>query len=243
MMIRVGDVARQLGVSVATVRRYSNDGKIPYKNSIGGHRIYDQADIDKLLGNEPNKNKTVHYARSSKGDKQAIKNQLDALRAAYGEPDIEITDKGSGLSEKRRGLTRILNLAEKREIRVIRVTNEDRLARFGVEYIRRHLQQNDVRIETLNDRDTKTPEDELLDDFMALVASFAGRLYRLRGNNEQRKVLALAEKRIKQNERNHEELVKRNKKKLAAKMTATEDDAPERTDDTPDETSDAPDGR
>ena len=72
------------------------------------------------------------------------------------------------------------------------MTHKDRLARFGVAWLEQLLNAHGVALEVLDDARTKSPHEELLADFMSLVASFSGRLYRLRGHADQRKLLTQA---------------------------------------------------
>ena len=44
--LTIGEAAKQLGVSVDTLRRWDRDGKLVAKKSAGGHRYYDQLDLE-----------------------------------------------------------------------------------------------------------------------------------------------------------------------------------------------------
>ena len=55
----------------------------------------------------------------------------------------------------------------------------DRLARFGVGWIERYLSVCGVSVEVLHERGDKSLLEELMDDFMALLASFSGRFYQV----------------------------------------------------------------
>jgi molybdopterin-binding protein len=48
-LIRVGQAAEMLGVSVETLRRWEGDGRLVTTRSEGGHRLVDLADIARLL--------------------------------------------------------------------------------------------------------------------------------------------------------------------------------------------------
>jgi excisionase family DNA binding protein len=48
----IGEAARLLGVSVETVRRWDNAGKIPSVRTLGGQRRFRRADIAALMGGE-----------------------------------------------------------------------------------------------------------------------------------------------------------------------------------------------
>jgi predicted site-specific integrase-resolvase len=81
---------------------------------------------------------------------------------------------------KRRGLTRLLTLAQKGTIDTLFITHKDRLARFGVDLLQRILEDYGVNLVILLDEEDMTPQEELVTDMMALIASFSGRVYGLR---------------------------------------------------------------
>ena len=47
--LRIGDAARRLGVSVDTLRVWTDAGRISTRRTPGGQRMYDPADIASLL--------------------------------------------------------------------------------------------------------------------------------------------------------------------------------------------------
>jgi excisionase family DNA binding protein len=48
MTISIGDAAKELGVSVKTVRRWAEAGKIRYERSPSGHRRFYISDVKRL---------------------------------------------------------------------------------------------------------------------------------------------------------------------------------------------------
>ncbi|MFF3178442.1 recombinase family protein [Rhodococcus sp. LW-XY12] len=98
-------------------------------------------------------------------------------------------DRGSGLREKLAGLDRLLDDAARGHFTVVRVVWRDRLARFGVVWIERYLSVVGVTVEVLREQGEISLAEELMDDFMALLASFSGRFYRLRSKQNQRRLL------------------------------------------------------
>jgi excisionase family DNA binding protein len=73
-------------------------------------------------------------------------------------------------------------------IQVIPVGREVRIPRSEVE---RLVGKFDVTLTVLEPGDEKTPEQELTDDLLALIASFAGRLYGMR-SHQQKELLQCA---------------------------------------------------
>jgi len=115
--------------------------------------------------------------------------------------DYEIKDNASGLNENRKGLNRLLDLAERGEITDIIITNKDRLTRFGYAYLERHLNRLGVTIHVLHSKRETSAEQELLDDFMALIASFSGRFYKMRDKAHKLELLQKAQKELEEGTR------------------------------------------
>jgi len=68
--ISIGKAA-QLGVAVATLRRWHRQGRLaPVGHTIGGHRHYERESVRAIVGSEVREasNKTICYARVSSHD-------------------------------------------------------------------------------------------------------------------------------------------------------------------------------
>jgi predicted site-specific integrase-resolvase len=87
-------------------------------------------------------------------------------------------------------------LAHAGEISVVRVTHQDRLARFGSAWRRQLLEKDGVLVEVAHPRGSGGGLEALLEDFTALVATFAGRMYRIRSKKAQRRLLAQAQQKV-----------------------------------------------
>jgi len=190
--LRVGDVAEQLKVSASTVRHYTSTGELPYTTTPHGHRVFTQIDIDNYLGKEQEKEKIVFYTRSSNGDEKLLKNQEQVLLKEYGEPLQVYKDKGSGLNENRKQLQKLLNDAKNKQFNKVCITQKDRLTRFGYSYLEALLKEYNITVEVLYSKNEATLQEELLQDFMNLLASFSGKFYRLRGYEQKQQLLAKA---------------------------------------------------
>jgi len=199
MPIRVKGAATILGVSPGTVRNWCNQGKLPCHLSAANQRIFDKNELLEFkaaaLGDEREDKVTlIFYIRSSNGNDVTMEIQEKKLREAYGEPDLVIKDKASGLNENRTGLKKLLTLiaqnpADSPEKIKVCVTNRDMLSRFGTGYIEMFAPFHNTEIVVLDSDTTKEPYDVLLQDFMSLLASFSGKFYRLRGWEQQKKFL------------------------------------------------------
>ncbi|WP_082403327.1 recombinase family protein [Saccharothrix sp. NRRL B-16348] len=102
-----------------------------------------------------------------------------------------VKDCGSGLKENRPGLNRVIAMVSDGSVTVVQVTHEDRLARFGIGWLKRLFAVYGVTVEVLYPK-KRGGRDELLDDFVSLVTAFAGRLYGMRGADNRRRLLAEA---------------------------------------------------
>lgn len=194
-MMRVNDVAKQLGISPSTVRKYTREGKLNYAKNPAGQRIFTQQDINDFLGIEEKETKAF-YVRSSSGDKDLIQSQIDELTEKYGKPDYIYKDSGSGLNENRPGLQKLLKDAGKQKFNKLYITYEDRLARFGVKFIKQLLSKDNVETITLYDKIKYSVEQELMQDFMNLIASFSGKFYQMRSKENKQKLLEKAQKEL-----------------------------------------------
>ena len=99
---------------------------------------------------------------------------------------VIIRDTGSGLNTKRKGLVRLIEMAKNHEIKRIFITSKDRLTRFGYEYLEELFSMAGVEIVALQEKENKDLQEELVDDMMSLLASFSGKLYRIRGNKKKK---------------------------------------------------------
>jgi putative resolvase len=204
--MRIGETAGYLGMSVVGVRKAAEEGRLPCRRSASGQRLFDRADLDAYLGRpvpvaDAGGRERVEalYCRVSGSTFQesSLANQERMLRdTAQGRVFRAYRDRGSGLRESRRGLDRLLDDAAGGRFTVVRVVWRDRLARFGVAWIERYLSVCGVSVEALHDRGDKSLLEELMDDFMAVLASFSGRFYQLRSKHNQRLLLDAAGERL-----------------------------------------------
>ena len=107
---------------------------------------------------------------------------MDALREwvkkTFGEVSvIEIKDIGSGLKEDREGLKKLLDLAKRRQIDAVVVAYKDRLTRFGFEYLVELFKAYGVNVIVAFQEEPKDHTQELVEDFVEIVKSFASRIY------------------------------------------------------------------
>jgi len=82
----------------------------------------------------------------------------------------------SGLNEDRSGLRKLIEMA-RREIDAVVVAHEDRLARFGFEYLKTLFNVLGVELFVAFEEEPKDYRQELVEDFVEIATSFAARIY------------------------------------------------------------------
>ena len=189
--LRISEAARLIGVSPSTLRRYEIEGRVTSTRTPMGQRVFTREMLVEagFLEDDSNEETVVFYIRSSDGDRVRLQTQVDVLTKKYGEPSVVYSDKASGLNEKRQGLKRLLRDAKKGKYTTLCITHEDRLSRFGYSYLETLLGEYGVKIEVMGSSQVKTIHDELIQDFLSLLASFSGRYYRLRGHEQKKAFL------------------------------------------------------
>ncbi len=185
--------AHRLGVSTRTLRRYTAEGRLPDARSAGGRRIFKIGDLDAITC-KPSGGKPVGYARVSSRRQQAdgdLGRQVGRLQAHHSDM-VVFTDVASGLSDRRAGLRKALSECMKPGVDRLLVEHPDRLARFGVGVIEHLLAGFGVEVIYTGHCEDQSAESELVRDMLAIVTSFAGRLYGQRSARTKRLRAAVA---------------------------------------------------
>jgi len=156
-----------------------------------------ESEIKRILGmKEPDvSRKAMIYVRVSshdqkqKGEMDRQKESLLGYARSRGYEVVSVLeDVGSGLDESRRSLNELFDMVGRREIGVVVVEYKDRLTRFGFRYLERYFASHGVRIEVVNGEEPKDAHQELVEDLIALVSSFAGKFYGI-GSHKYEKVV------------------------------------------------------
>jgi len=192
-LLRLAIAAKRLGVHPVSLRRWADKGTIPV-SWVLGERRFAIKDLDNLLEQQkgPKPRAVAGYARvsGSSGQETSLAAQITEIKLAAGDALVKTyQDRGSGLREKRLGLDKMLKDAQLGTFNVLMVTHSDRLARFGVTWLEEILHHYGVKVEVLHENQQLTGREELLNDFMSLVSTFAGRLYGMRGKEAREKLL------------------------------------------------------
>jgi excisionase family DNA binding protein len=184
-MISIGDAAKKLGVSVKTVRRWADAGKLRFERSPSGHRRFYLTDITRITPRDFNQLEdriTINYARVSSNDqKEDLTRQrqvLEAFSRAKGWQFETISDLGSGLNYNKKGLQKLLKRIIQGDVGRLVLTHKDRLLRFGSEIVFTMCEEFETEVVIINKSiEETTCEQELVTDMIELITVFSARLY------------------------------------------------------------------
>jgi len=189
------EACKRLGVSFITLKRWIYSGKIRAVKTPTGRWMIPESEVERIIGGkgEVKEVRAVIYARVSSSDQKSdLERQIEYLTqycTAKGYKIIDIiSDVASGLKSERKGLKKLFNYVVNRQVDIVVITYKDRLTRFGLEYLEYFFGQYGVRIDVVYSEEPKDAYQELVEDLLAIVTSFAGKLYGMRSRKKKRLV-------------------------------------------------------
>ncbi|HEY4032412.1 MAG TPA: IS607 family transposase [Ktedonobacteraceae bacterium] len=177
--MKLSQYAKKMGISYKTAWRWYRAGQLDaYQTSTGTVIVRDSQE------EKPTTGRVALYARVSSADQKTdLGCQLERLREyalAHGyQVAKEVSEIASGLNDHRPKLTKLLGDTS---IGIIVIEHRDRLTRFGFNYIDQLLAVQGRTLEVIFPSDT---DNDLVDDFVALITSLAARIYG-RSNSKRR---------------------------------------------------------
>ncbi|HUZ80447.1 MAG TPA: IS607 family transposase [Thermoplasmata archaeon] len=185
VLLRIGDAASRLGLTVTTLQRWDRQGRIRVVRTLGGMRRIPLSEVQRLMGEQELRSPILYARVSSHGQKDALERQKERLQRAF--PGAELhTDICSGLKFDRPGFLAVLKAVQERRVSRLVVAYEDRLARFGVDLLRQVFAAYGTTLEVLDPKPKDRPESELANDLITIITSFSARLYGLRSHKTKR---------------------------------------------------------
>ncbi|MGU8835938.1 IS607 family transposase [Clostridium perfringens] len=198
--ISITEAAEILGVTPKTLRVWDKEGVLKSYKTPKGHRRYLASELEEYLGNHNTvkkseyENKVYIYSRvSTKKQYESgnLKRQTDRLSKYCEEKKYSVVNTfeevASGINENRPKLKKMLGNLDK--VEKIVVEYPDRLARFGLEYIKIIASQNNVDIEFLEDNENSSTNEEMAKDIISIITCFSAKLYGARGGRKVKKIL------------------------------------------------------
>ncbi|MFP3144382.1 MAG: IS607 family transposase [Caldisphaera sp.] len=187
-LLRPKEACQLLGISYSTLLRWIREGKIRVVTTEGGKYRIPYSEVKKYLERRE-ETRAVIYARVSSADqREDLERQINYLMnyaTAKGYKVVEVLkDIASGLNTQREGLLKLFKLVEGRNIDVVLITYKDRFTRFGFEYLEEFFSTIGVRIEVVLGEEPKEATQELVEDLISIITSFAGKIYGMRSHKK-----------------------------------------------------------
>lgn len=186
-----------IGRTTNTLQKWDREGKLKaYRSPTSNRRYYTHDQYLEYRGlKAAEKGLTIVYARvSGSAQKPDLVNQVKALETYCQQHLIQVNewmqDIGSGLNYKRKHFNRLMEMVELGQVRRILIAHRDRLVRFGYGYFEAFCERHNTELIVVNG-DTFSPEQELVQDLLAIITVFGARLHGLRSYKKAIKDAAL----------------------------------------------------
>jgi excisionase family DNA binding protein len=194
-LLRPKEVCQRLGISYPTLSRWVREGRIRAIRTAGGVFRVPESEVRRIAEGLPisKEVRAVIYARVSSSDQRSdLERQIQYLTQycsskGYRVVDV-LSDVASGLKIDRKGLLKLFDYVVNRQVDEVVVTYRDRLTRFGSGYLDYFFKQYGVRVEVVFGEEPRDAYQELIEDLIEIVTSFAEKLYGLRSHKKKRLV-------------------------------------------------------
>lgn len=174
------EVKQMLRVSDTTLHRWVEEGRIRAIRTPAGQRRYHSHDIQSILeqptlpDNPKTKTKIAYCRVSSVKQMDDLARQQSFFRQHFSGYEL-VTDVGSGLNWKRKGLRSILERAMSGDLSEVVVAHRDRLCRFSFELLEWIFSTNGVKLVVLNQEENQSTNGELADDILSIIHVYSCR--------------------------------------------------------------------
>ena len=192
----IREFSKILGVSAQTLRNWDHNGKLhPHHTTASGYRYYSDEQLNQIINVKPKNNRiTIGYCRvSSHKQKDDLERQIDNVQTyliAKGQPFEIISDIGSGINYKKKGLQELMKRISGNQVERVVVLDKDRLLRFGFELVEYIASLYNCEIEIM-DHTEKTEQQELVEDLVQIITVFGCKLQGKRANKAKKLVQEL----------------------------------------------------
>ncbi len=136
----IHEFSKIIGVSAQTLRNWDSNGKLhPHHTTISGYRYYSDEQLSQVMNVKPKNRITIGYCRvSSHKQKDDLERQIDNVKTylmAKGQPFEIISDIGSGINYKKKGLRELIKRISQNQVEKVVVLYKDRLLGLGFELV------------------------------------------------------------------------------------------------------------
>ena len=164
-------------MSAQTLRNWDKNGKLhPHHTSGNGYRYYSHEQLNQVMNIKPNLDRIV----------------IGYCRVSSNKPFEIISDIGSGINYKKKGLKELIKRISQNKVEKVVVLYKDRLLRFGFELIEYMASLYNCDIEII-DNTEKSEQQELVEDLVQIITVFSCKLQGKRANKARKLVKELIE--------------------------------------------------
>lgn len=177
--ISIGEASKYTGVGIQSLRRLAKKDSLQYYKAPSGRYKFNLESLSSLCGHVDafeNTGKNIIYCRvNSKEQEGDLQRQVEHLLTQFPSYEV-ITDIGSGINFKKKGIRTILELAMQRAIKTLVVAHRDRLCPFGFDIFEQLIKLQGGEIHILDKgAEHICDEQELADDFLSVMHIFSCR--------------------------------------------------------------------
>ena len=117
----IHEFSKIIGVSAQTLRNWDANGKLhPHHTTVSGYRYYSDEQLNQVINVKPKNRITIGYCRvSSHRQKDDLERQIDNVKTyllAKGQPFEIISDIGSGINYKKKGLQELIRRISQNQV-------------------------------------------------------------------------------------------------------------------------------
>ena len=177
-LITIREASDLLGVSIKTLRRWEQQGKITSIRTRGGHRRFRPGD---LLQSGQETRFIVGYARVNRPEqKPQLDTQIKALEdfcSQQGQPFEILTDIGDGVSHNHPNFMRLVKMICHGEVKSLVLTHAESVSRFCHDFILGLCGIFKIQVILLNQPQKSIAAEDLVEDIQSLVTICYNSLY------------------------------------------------------------------
>ncbi len=177
--MKLSDWSKKMGISYRRAWQMFKDGKLPNARQLPTGTIVVIEDEINKTSSVPENTVAIYARVSSHENKDNLEKQAERLKEyamAKGYQIASIVKEiGSGANDVR---PKLIKLLKSKDYKILIVEHQDRLTRFGFNYLRLLAEEQGKKIEIVNGAEDE--KEDLVQDFTAVIYSFAAKLYGLR---------------------------------------------------------------
>lgn len=174
--ITISQACEFSGLHQNTLRKLGDEQTIQCYKTPGGQRRFNKYDLEKMcnsvsLDKKPTRTNFIYTRVSSKKQMDDLSRQIIYIQSKHTQYTsyTTLSDIGSGINFKRKGLQTILDSCLQGLIGEVVIAHRDRLSRFGFELIKCFITKAGGTITVLDDYGHKSTEQELAEDLLSIV--------------------------------------------------------------------------